>query len=381
MIKSMDESEIIDLESRVYSNVFKRLPTVIERGRGMYVWDKSGEKYLDMYAGIAVNTLGHAHPRIIAALTKQAGTLMHASNWFYTLPQLSLAEKLIALSGQEKVFYTNDGSESVECALKLALAASGKKKVIAMEKSFHGRSLGALSLTSGEKYRKPFKAFLGDVEFTPYGDADAVVDVLDSDTAAVFVEPIQGEAGVIEAPEGYLKALRDITEDAGVLLVVDEVQTGFGRTGAMFACMHENVKPDILCLAKAMGGGFPIGATLFNGIDFKPGQHGGTYLGNPLACAVAETVIDVIEEENLVENSRKQGEKLKSEINKLGGKTHGKGLMIGVDVEDGEETVKQLIEKNVLTIYSGNTVRVLPPLIVQDEHINEFTKKLTEVNI
>ena len=363
----------------MYANVFKRLPVLVSRGKGMYVWDGGGEKYLDMFAGIAVNCLGHAHPRIVAKIAEQAGVLAHTSNWVYTMPQLELADKLLSLTGQEKVFFTNDGSGAVEAALKLAMASTGKSGFVAAKGAFHGRTLGALSLTSGERYRKPFKAFLGDVAFVDYGDAAAVEAAIGKDTAAVVVEPLQGEAGIVMAPDGYLKALRDVTEDKDVLLIVDEVQTGFGRTGAMFACEHETVKPDILCVAKGMGAGFPIGAILYNGVDFKSGEHGGTFLGAPLACAVAIEVISVLEEDGLVNNAREMGEFLITEVGKLGLPVHGKGLMVGVDVASGEKTVLDLVGKGVLTIYSADTVRLLPPLIMEKKHIIEFISALSEV--
>lgn len=375
----MEFSELSSWEKRVYANVFKRLPVLVSRGKGMYVWDGGGEKYLDMFAGIAVNCLGHAHPRIVAKIAEQAGVLAHTSNWVYTMPQLELADKLLSLTGQEKVFFTNDGSGAVEAALKLAMASTGKSGFVAAKGAFHGRTLGALSLTSGERYRKPFKAFLGDVAFVDYGDAAAVEAAIGKDTAAVVVEPLQGEAGIVMAPDGYLKALRDVTEDKDVLLIVDEVQTGFGRTGAMFACEHETVKPDILCVAKGMGAGFPIGAILYNGVDFKSGEHGGTFLGAPLACAVAIEVISVLEEDGLVNNAREMGEFLITEVGKLGLPVHGKGLMVGVDVASGEKTVLDLVGKGVLTIYSADTVRLLPPLIMEKKHIIEFISALSEV--
>jgi acetylornithine/N-succinyldiaminopimelate aminotransferase len=375
----MKTTDVAELERKVYAGVFKRLPVALARGRGVFVWDVEGKKYLDFFGGIAVNCLGHAHPRIVAAVAEQSKKLMHTSNWVYTLPQLELAEKLVSLTKQERVFLTNDGSEAVECAIKLALASTGKRDFVACKGSFHGRTLGALSLTSGGKYRNPFKAFLGKVTFVDYGDTSAVDDAIRKDTAAVVVEPIQGEAGVIVPPEGYLSALRDITEDKKVLLIVDEVQTGFGRTGRMFACEHEKVTPDVICLSKAMGGGFPIGATLYSGMDFGKGEHGGTFVGNPLACAVAKEVIDVIEKEKLAENAREMGSYLMKEIKALGLPAHGRGLMVGVDVTDGEKMVLELIRKGVLTIYSGNTVRALPPLIIEKKHINLFIEALSKV--
>ncbi|MFH1835751.1 MAG: aminotransferase class III-fold pyridoxal phosphate-dependent enzyme [Methanobacteriota archaeon] len=367
------------LEKEVYANVFKRLPLLITSGSGSYVWDDDGRKYLDFYAGIAVNCLGHAHPRLTKVIEEQYKKLAHVSNWVYTKPQLELAEKLLDLTGLEKVFFTNDGSESVECALKLSLANSGKNEFIAMKHAFHGRTLGALSLTWGDKYVDPFSQYMKRATFVDYGDVDAVSEAIGKDTSGVFVEPVQGEAGVLVPPKGYLKALADVTEDKGVHLIVDEVQTGFGRTGKMFAFEHEKIRPDILCLSKAMGNGFPIGACVYEGMDFSGGQHGGTFLGSPLACAVASEVISVIEDENLVENSRIMGEYLEEEISGLGLKSHGIGLMRGVDVSDGEKTVLDLIAKGVLTIYSGNVVRVLPALNIGKKHINEFIEALSEV--
>ncbi|HHQ45459.1 MAG TPA: aminotransferase class III-fold pyridoxal phosphate-dependent enzyme, partial [Candidatus Altiarchaeales archaeon] len=297
--KPMDYAK---LEESVYSQVFNRLPVCIERGEGAYVWDSNGKKYLDFFAGIAVLSLGHCHPKVTKTIVGQAGKLVHTSNWVYTKPQLELAEKLQELSGMGKVFFTNSGSESVECAIKLSRKISGKKEVISFAQGFHGRSLGALSLTYTEKYRKPF--MLGDKKFVEYNNVDAIQEAVTKETGAVIIEPIQGEAGVIIPDAGYLKAVRDLTADKGVLLIVDEVQTAFGRSGSMFAFQKEKISPDIVCVAKGMGSGFPIGATIFaQGLDFEKGEHGGTFPGSPLACAVAKTVIDVIEEEYLIENS------------------------------------------------------------------------------
>jgi len=375
----MKTSEIVARELKVYAGVFKRLPVAVERGKGPFVWDTEGKKYLDFFGGIAVNCLGHAHPRILKAIAEQSKKLMHTSNWVYTLPQIELAEKLVKITGQERAFITNDGSEAVECAIKLALASTGKKDFVALKGGFHGRTLGALSLTSGGKYRNPFKAFLGKVTFVDFGDSEAVEDAIRKDTAAVVIEPIQGEAGVVLPPEGYLKRLRDITEDKRVLLIVDEVQTGFGRTGKMFGFQHENIKPDVICLSKGMGGGFPIGATLYSGRDFNRGEHGGTFVGNPLACAVAKEVIAVIEKDKLAENARLMGDYLMERVKKLGFSVHGRGLMVGIDVKDGEKTVLDLISRGVLTIYSGNTVRALPPLNIEKKHINLFIEALAKV--
>lgn len=371
-----DFDELKALEEKYYAHTFKRLPVAVKSGKGMYLYSLSGEKYLDMFAGIAVNCLGHAHPKVVEAISDQASTLIHTSNWLYTEQQVLLAKKLVELTGLKKAFITNDGSEAVECAIKLTRKVTGKKEIIAMENSFHGRTLGALSLTFGEKYRKPFEPLLSGMKFCRYNDLDALRNAITGDTAAVIVEPVQGEAGVLIPDEEYLKGVREITEEKNVLLILDEVQTGFGRTGKMFAFQHTGIKPDILCLAKGIGSGFPVGACVYDCGDFEPGEHGGTYIGNPLACRVANTVIDVIIQDNLVENSAKMGEYILQSLLSRGLSVRGKGLMVGLDVVDGWKTVLDLVEKKVLTINSKNTVRILPPLIIEKKHVDEFLAAL-----
>lgn len=368
----MNFDEIKDMEARYYAGTFTRLPVAIVEGNGMYLYDEKGGEFLDMFAGIAVNSLGHSHPDVLEIIKEQSEKLIHISNWYYTIPQLELAKTLTEITGLGKAFITNSGTESVETAIKLARRATGKKEIIAMEHAFHGRTMGALSLTWGEKYRKPFMPLVPGMKFVPYNDADAVEKGITNDTAAVIVEPILGESGVIIPDENYLKELRQITEERNVLLIIDEIQTGFGRTGKMFAFQHSDIEPDIICLAKGLGGGFPVGATLFKGIDFEPGEHGGTFIGNPLACAVAKQVIEVIQRENLVENSRKIGSYIVNNLKEMGEDVRGKGLMIGIDVDDGRKQVLNLIKKRILTIYSGNTVRVLPPLIIEKTHADQF---------
>jgi len=369
MVRKMNLDEIQKLESRIYSQVFSRLPVAIDHGKGMYVYDTKGKKYLDMCAGIAVCSLGHSHPKIIKAIKEQAEKLIHCSNWFYTLPQLELAELLTSLTGMEKAFITNSGTEAAEAAIKLARKATGKPEIIAMENAFHGRTLGALSLTWGEKYRKPFLPLVPEMKFAKYNDIESLKNSISDKTAAVILEAIQGEAGVLIPDDNYLKEVRELTESNGILLILDEIQTGFGRTGKLFAYEHSGIKPDIICLAKGMGGGFPVGAIAFRCPDFEAGEHGGTYIGNPLACAVAKTVIETILSDKLVENSAEIGRYL---LDSLPEGARGKGLMIGIPVEDGRKKVIELIEKGILTIYSENTVRVLPPLIIEKEHADEF---------
>jgi acetylornithine/N-succinyldiaminopimelate aminotransferase len=375
----MNLQDVIQWETRVYANTFSRLPAAIARGKGVHLYDINGVKYLDFFSGIAVNNTGHCHPQVVKAVRKQAGLLMHTSNWLYTLPQLKLAEKLEKLSGMEKCFLSNDGSESVECAIKLARKATGKKGIIAMEQGFHGRTLGALSLTWEEKYRKPYLPIVPYMTFTPYNNIKAVERAINKDTAAVIVEPIQNESGINIPDAGYLQALRRLTQEKDVLLILDEVATGFGRTGKMFAFQHENIKPDILCLAKALGGGFPIGATLYSNMDFEKGEHGGTFVGNPLACAAALAAVDVIAGQKLDVKAQKTGKYLLKQFSSSGHKARGMGLMIGVDAADGKKTVLELMKQRILTINSKNTVRILPPLIVNKKHCDTLIEALNKV--
>ncbi|OYT27841.1 MAG: aspartate aminotransferase family protein [Candidatus Altiarchaeales archaeon ex4484_96] len=368
----MDYETIRKLEQKFYSNTFGRLPLALERGEGMYLFDFGGRRYLDMFSGIAVNCLGHAHPAVLEAIKRQSGKLMHVSNWYYTLPQVELAQMLTKLTGMEKAFFTNSGTEAVEAAIKLVRARTGKKQIIAMKGAFHGRSLGALSLTWESKYRKPFEPLIPGMRFAKYNDLDSLKNNISEDTAAVILEPVLGEAGVIIPDADYLKAVRELTEEKNILLIVDEVQTGFGRTGVLFAYQKSGITPDILCLAKGLGSGFPIGAMLSSGVDFKPGEHGGTFIGNPLACEVAKAVIKTIIEDNLVGNSEQIGSYLIEKLKDGGFDVWGRGLMIGVGVPNGEKKVLSLIDKGVLSIHSGNTVRILPPLIIGKKHADEL---------
>ncbi len=375
----MNLKEIQKLEKRYYANTFTRLPVAAVRGKGMYLYDINGRKYLDMFAGIAVSSLGHCHPEVVKAVQKQSKILIHTSNWLYTLPQLELAELLVKITGMKKAFITNNGSEAVETAIKLVRKITGKKEIIAMENSFHGRSMGALSVTWDEKYRKPFEPLIPGVKFVKFNNIEEIENSITKETAAVIVEPIQGEAGVILPDDDYLKEVRKITEENEILLILDEIQTGFGRTGKLFAQEHYRIKPDIMCMAKGIGSGFPVGATVFRCDDFKPGEHGGTYVGNPLASAVAKTVIKTILKEKLVRNSERIGDYLLKNLKNRGLNAHGKGLMIGIDVKNGEKTALDLIKEKILTIYSKNTVRVLPPLIIERKHADEFLSAVDEV--
>jgi len=369
-------TEIEEKEKKYLCNTFSRLPVAIVRGKGMYLWDISGVQYLDMFAGIGVNSVGHCNEKVVNAIKEQSEILMHTSNWLYTLPQIELAEILTKISGMEKVFFTNDGTEATEAAIKL-VRKGDKKEIIAMKHDFHGRTLGALGLTWKEKFRKPFEPFLPGMKFVDYNNIDALRNAITDKTGAVILEPIQSESGVLIPDVGYLKAVRELTEEKNVLLIVDEVATGFGRTGKLFCFQHEGIEPDIICTAKAIGGGFPIGAMLCRGLDFNPGEHGGTFIGNPLACAAAKASVGVILEENLAENSRVMGEYLLKKLSERGFNARGKGLMIGIHSEDPKRDVLSLINKGVLSIYSEKTIRLLPPLIITKKEADLFVDKIS----
>lgn len=377
ILKPMKFKDAQKMEGMYFANLFDRLPVLLTHGKDVYVYDDSGKKYLDVFSGVAVSSVGHAHPKVVKAISEQAKKLIHTSNWVYTEPQLMLAQKLTKLTGMAKVFYSNDGAGAVEASFKLARSVTGKKEIISMEKSFHGRTFGALSATWSEKYRKPFLPLVPGFKFAKYNDIDSLEDQICDDTAAVIVEPILGEAGVIVPDVEYLKKVRELTEEKDVLMIVDEIQTGFGRTGEWFEYKRAKIKPDIVVMAKGIGGGFPIGAIAYSGFDFKKGEHGGTFNGSPLACTVALTVIKIIEEEKLVMNSKNIGKYIMSELSSQ--RVHGKGLMIGVDVDDGKKHALGLIQKGMIPIYSGNTLRILPPLTLKKENANIIISNLREV--
>src|SRR5688500_16965530 len=298
-------------------NTFGMPQRVLVRGEGPYVWDVDGNRYLDLLGGIAVNALGHAHPAILDAVTTQLSTLGHVSNFFTSTPQIELAEKLLQLIGADgRVFFTNSGTEANEAAFK-ASRRTGRTTIVAAEGSFHGRTMGALALTSKEGYRTPFEPLPGDVRWVPYGDADALAAAVDDTVAAVILEPIQGEAGVIDPPADYLPAARRITSEHGPLLWIDEVRARIGRTGEWFAYASSDVAPDLVTVAKGLGGGIPIGACIAlgdAGTLLQPGNHGTTFGGNPVATAAAQAVIATIEGDRLLENARTVGEQIRSAL-------------------------------------------------------------------
>ena len=362
-------------------NTFGPPKLVLVRGEGAHVWDADGNEYVDLLGGIAVNALGHGHPALVEAVTSQLRTLGHISNFFTSEPQVELAEKLLDLlgvgAGGGKVFFTNSGTEANEAAFKLT-RRTGRTQVVVAEGSFHGRTMGALALTSKEAYRAPFEPLPGDVTFVPYGDADALAAAVTDETAAILVEPIQGEAGVVVPPEGYLAAARAVADEHGALLWLDEVQTGMGRTGHWFA--HTGVTPDVVTVAKGLGGGFPIGACIGLGATgelLQPGNHGTTFGGNPVACAAALAVIRTIEDEDLLEHATVLGQKLRDGLAADARVTEvrGEGLLIGLDLAEDKaaEVVAAAQEAGfIVNMTTPRRIRLAPPLVLTEDDANAF---------
>ena len=376
-------------------NTFGPPQLVLTRGKGAHVWDEDGNEYVDLLGGIAVNALGHAHPAVLEAVTRQLSTLGHVSNFFATEPQISLAERLLDLASppqvgevalghdsetaRGKVFFTNSGAEANEAALKLT-RLTGRTRLVAAEGSFHGRTMGSLALTSKAAYREPFEPLPGHVTFVPYGDTAALAAAVTDETAAVVLEPIQGEAGVVVPTDGYLADARRITREHGALLWLDEVQTGIGRTGAWFAAATEaGVEPDVITLAKGLGGGIPIGACLGLGAagdPLQPGNHGTTFGGNPVACAAALAVLDTIEHEGLLTRARELGERLRDglTLDPRVAEARGRGLLIGLDVTvDAPSVVAAARAHGFIVNATGpHTVRLAPPLVLGDDDVDAF---------
>jgi acetylornithine aminotransferase len=360
-------------------------PLTLVRGQGAVVWDAEGREYLDLLGGIAVNSLGHAHPAIVEAVTRQISTLGHTSNLYITEPVVQLAEKLLELLGQESALalFCNSGAEANEAAFKIA-RRTGRPKIVACENAFHGRTMGALALTGQPAKRTPFEPMPPGVEFVPFGDVAALEAAVDETTAAVFLEPILGEAGVIVPPEGYLAAAREITTAKGALLVLDEVQTGIGRTGAWFAHQTVGVVPDVVTLAKGLGGGLPIGACIGIGAAaelLQPGQHGTTFGGNPVACAAALAVLATIANDDLLEHVTVLGKEIRAEIEGMPLVTDvsGAGLHIGIGLAEPKsaEIAAAAREKGYLINNAvPDRLRLAPPLILTHEQAQGFLSDL-----
>jgi acetylornithine/N-succinyldiaminopimelate aminotransferase len=364
-------------------------PVALARGRGCTLWDVDGNSYLDLIAGIAVSALGHAHPALVAAVSEQVGTLAHTSNLYLHERQVELAERLIGLLGTDgRVFLANSGTEANEAAIKLVRRAQGPDRpvIVAAENSFHGRTMGALSLTGKESIRAPFEPFGIDVRFVPYGDTAALAAAVGPECAAVFLEPGLGEGGVVPAPPGYLQAARAACDEAGALLVLDEIQSGIGRTGEWFAHQREGVLPDVLTLAKGLGGGLPIGACIGigrYGSALSKGDHGSTFGGNPVACAAALAVIDTIEKDGLLANATKVGAHLAAGIEAIGHpmvtSVRGTGLWLAFTLPGKAATAVAATAQRagfLVNAVQPDAVRLAPPLILTDAEADTFTGAL-----
>jgi acetylornithine/N-succinyldiaminopimelate aminotransferase len=367
-------------------------PVALARGEGCVVWDVDGHSYLDLLGGIAVSALGHAHPAIVAAVTEQAGRLAHISNLYLHEPQVLLAERLIGLLGVDgRVFFANSGAEANEAAIKLVRRRQGSERpvFVAAEHSFHGRTMGALSLTGKSSIREPFAPYGLDVRFVPYGDPGALRAAVGDDCAAVFLEPGLGEGGVVPAPDGYLRAARTACDNAGALLVLDEIQSGVGRTGAWFAFQREDIIPDVITLAKGLGGGLPIGACIGIGgcgSALGQGDHGSTFGGNPVACAAALAVLDTIESEGLLKNVTEVGDRLAAGIeaieHPLVTGVRGSGLWLAITLATPVATAVEAAARRagfLVNAVQPDAIRLAPPLILSAEQADSFTAELPAI--
>src|SRR5690606_7896181 len=372
-------------EARVFLPVVKRLPVALVEGRGSRVRDVAGREYVDLTGGWGVVAIGHSHPALARTIAEQAGRLMQTTNLFYTLPQLDLAERLLghAPDAITRAFFVSSGAEAMDGALKLAHRATGRRKFVSTLQSFHGRTLGALSIIGQDKHRAPYQRILNEGCFVPFGDLEAARRAIDEETAAFVVEPVQGEGGVNVAPPGYLAGLRELTREAGALLVLDEIQTGIGRTGRWLALEHDGVVPDVITLGKGLGGGFPIAAFLCTEEVAKtvsPGDHGGTYAGNALACAAADTVLRVIEEERLVERTAELGARTLERLRAFAeahpdraANARGRGLLLGMELRDLDAAAtlsRRALERGVLVnVTAGNVLRLFPALNIREDDL------------
>ncbi|NLI57133.1 MAG: ornithine--oxo-acid transaminase [Clostridium sp.] len=394
----MNLKEIIDFDKKYFMNTFgDRIPVCFDYGKGINLWDIDGKKYYDFFAGIAVSAVGHSHPKLVNAIKTQAEKLIHCSNLYYVESQAKLAKLLVENSCADKVFFANSGAEANEGAIKLARIYFKKKgmeekfEIITLANSFHGRTLATIAATGQNKYQKPYSPLTPSFLSVPINDLPALENAINDSTCAVMIEPIQGESGVNLTTSEYLKGVRKLCDEKGILLIFDEVQSGLGRTGKLFSYQHFDVEPDIFTLAKALGGGFPIGALCAKehvAKAFEPGDHGSTFGGNPLACSAALASLEIILEENLVENSEKMGEYFIEKLSELSNKydfikeVRGKGLMIAVEfsIEKAAEIKNKCFDNGYLIGNVGNNIiRILPPLIISKEDIDKMVSMLDNI--
>ena len=384
----IDSQAVMDMDAQYVMRFITRQPVVFVRGEGMKVWDADGKEYLDFLAGIAVNGIGHSHPALVSAIRGQAGTLMHVCNLYYVPQQPALAKRLVELSGLGKAFFCNSGAEANEAAIKLARKwakenlGPEKYEIITALGSFHGRTLATVTATGQLKYHEGFAPLMPGFKHVPFNDLSSLELAVTEKTCAVMLEPIQGESGVRPATPDYLRGVRRMCDERGLLLILDEIQTGLGRTGKWFGHEHYGIKPDIMTLAKTLGGGFPIGACLATdrvASAFQPGNHASTFGGNPLACAAALATLDVMEQERLIENAAETGKYLYAALRELKDRrddiveVRGIGLMAAIELsrEDAPAVAAECLRKGLIVNPVGhNTIRFLPPLIVKKEHVD-----------
>ena len=394
----MNTDQIKQVTEEHVLHTYNRFPVAFVRGEGMYLYDAEGKKYLDFAAGIAVHALGHAHPEFTAAVQKQVGTLIHTSNLYYHDQLAEASRKLAEAAEMDKVFFTNSGTEAIEGAIKAARKYAWLKdkrndhEIIAMHNSFHGRSMGALSVTGNDHYQEPFRPLIGGIRFAEFNNLESVKELVNDRTCAIILETVQGEGGIYPAEPAFLQGIRQICDENDILLILDEIQCGMGRTGYMFACQKYGIKPDIMTVAKAIGCGIPVGAFLLNKKTAEnslvPGDHGTTYGGNPLACCAVSTVLDIFEKEKIVEHVtettpylEKKLDELAAEVSWISGR-RGAGFMQGLVVTGWPvgEVINAALAKGLLVISAGSDVlRLVPPLIADKPEIDQLCEILRTV--
>jgi acetylornithine/LysW-gamma-L-lysine aminotransferase len=388
----VNEQDIIRIENILMANVFAKRPLVLTRGKGALVWDINGKEYVDFTASYGVALIGHSHPRVVEAVCKQAEQLISCHASFYNPVRTEFLQKLVSITpkGLNKAFLSNSGSEAVECAIKLARKYTGKPEIIAFMGAFHGKTMGALSATWDKKYREPFQPLVPEIKHVPPDNLEKVREAITEKTAAILVEPIRGEGGIRVPPDGFLQGLRELCDEKDILLIFDEVQTSFGRTGKMFACEHWGVVPDVMCLAKPFAGGLPIGITVAKDnvmASLKVGEHSTTFSGSPLVCAAGCAAIDVLLEEKLPERAAIQGNYFKEQLKNLQSKhkimkeVRGLGLMLGIELKfDVFNILLKSMDRGALFLDAGrNVIRFLPPLVIEKAQIDKAISVLDVV--
>lgn len=392
-----NKETIMEQAEKAVLHTYNRYPVVLDHGEGVYLYDTDGKKYLDFAAGIAVQALGYHYPGYDEALKAQVDKLLHTSNLYYNVPAMEAAQKVVKASGMSKVFFTNSGTEAIEGAIKVARKYAWLKdgkndhEIIAMNHSFHGRSMGALSVTGNEKYQAPFRPLIGGIRFADFNDLESVKAQITDKTCGIILETVQGEGGIYPATEEFLKGVKALCEEHDILLILDEIQCGMGRTGHLFAWQEYGVMPNVMTCAKALGCGVPVGAFVLDekaaGASLVPGDHGTTYGGNPFACAAVSKVFDLFEEHGIVEHAREVGGYLEERLDALVEKydfiecRRGKGLMQGLVIKGrpvGEIVVKSLEEGLIVITAGSDVLRLVPPLVIEKEHVDEMVEKLEQ---